>query len=183
MSKIGVEPVKFDAEKVTVTVEKGGEYGNVMVTVKGPNGELTESIRNGINVEVKDSEVIFTRAGDEYRAYHGLYRALVANMVTGVVDGFEKTLEIHGVGYRGSAAGNKLTLTVGFSHAIEFEVADDVTVAMPDETTIVIKGADKQRVGFEAARVRELRKPEPYKGKGIRYAGEQVRRKAGKSAG
>jgi len=184
MSKIGKLPVQFDKSKVTVTVTKGGDYNNVVVSVKGPKGELSQSIRPGIKIEVTEDQVIVTKLNNAKptRAYHGLYRSIIANLVEGVVNGYEKTLEIHGVGYRGSQKGKGIELSLGHSHKIDYIPVDGVDVKMVKEDTINVSGISKEKVGQVAAEIRALRKPEPYKGKGIRYQGEQIRRKAGKSA-
>jgi large subunit ribosomal protein L6 len=155
------------------------------VHVKGPRGELTFDVHPDISVTVDDRVVRVTRSSDEpkQRALHGLTRMLVANMVEGVVNGFTKTLEIQGVGYRAMKKGSGIELHLGFSHTIEYTAPDGVTLDLPDQTTIVVTGVDKQKVGQAAAEIRSFRPPEPYKGKGIRYKGEHVRRKAGKTAG
>ncbi len=183
MSKIGNKTITIP-EKVTVTVEDGGNYGNQIVKVNGPLGELTQDIRPGVKVEVKENEITVSRDSDEpqIRAYHGLYRSLIANMVDGVGKVYEKKLEIHGVGYRGAQKGNDIELSLGFSHKVLYKAPAGIDVKMIDETTISITGVDKQMVGQVAAQIRTLRKPEPYKGKGVRYLGEQVKRKAGKTA-
>ena len=155
------------------------------VHVKGPRGELTFDVHPDISVTVDDRVVRVTRSSDEpkQRALHGLTRMLVANMVEGVVNGFTKTLEIQGVGYRAMKKGSGIELHLGFSHTIEYTAPDGVTLDLPDQTTIVVTGVDKQKVGQAASDIRSFRPPEPYKGKGIRYKGEHVRRKAGKTAG
>ena len=155
------------------------------VHVKGPRGELTFDVHPDISVTVDDRVVRVTRSSDEpkHRALHGLTRMLVANMVEGVVNGFTKTLEIQGGGYRAMKKGSGIELHLGFSHTIEYTAPDGVTLDLPDQTTIVVTGVDKQKVGPAAADIRSFRPPEPYKGKGIRYKGEHVRRKAGKTAG
>ena len=183
MSKIGNKTITIP-QNITVTVEDGGSYGNQLVKVTGPLGELVQDIRPGVKVEVKDNEVNVTRSSDEpqVRAYHGLYRSLIANMVEGVAKVYEKKLEIHGVGYRGAQKGNDIELSLGFSHKVIYKAPEGINVKMIDETTVSISGVDKQMVGQVAAQIRTLRKPEPYKGKGIRYLGEQVKRKAGKTA-
>jgi large subunit ribosomal protein L6 len=183
MSKIGKKIIEVPAN-VTVTIEKGGLYNNVVVKVTGAMGELTQDIRKGINVELKDNVITVTRDNDEAvnRSYHGLYRSLIANMIVGVSKVYEKKLEIQGVGYRGSQKGENIELSLGFSHKITYKPSTGVTVKMIDETNVLITGIDKQMVGQVAAEIRQLRKPEPYKGKGIRYLGEQVKRKAGKTA-
>lgn len=183
MSKIGKKIIEVPAN-VTVTIEKGGEFNNVTVKVTGPLGELSQDIRKGINVALENGIITVTRDDDEAvnRSNHGLYRSLIANMVEGVVKQYEKKLEIQGVGYRASQNGNSIELSLGFSHKITYKAPEGITVKMVDDTNILITGIDKQMVGQVAAEIRELRKPEPYKGKGIRYLGEQVKRKAGKTA-
>ena len=153
------------------------------VSVKGPKGELTRVIRSEIAVEQKDGELTLTRPNDskENRAYHGLTRALIANMVEGVTAGFKKTLEIIGVGYRAEKKGETLVLTVGYSHQVTYPQPAGITLTAQTPTLVIIEGIDKQKVGQVAAELRAVRPPEPYKGKGIRYQGEQVRRKAGKA--
>jgi large subunit ribosomal protein L6 len=161
----------------TVAVEKD------LVRVKGPKGELAQRLRPEVSAEVVDGEVRISRASEtkQDRAFHGLMRALVANMVRGVSQGFQKSLELQGVGYRAEKRGKNLVLTVGFSHQVEYPEPDGVAISTPSPTVIVIEGADKQKVGQAAAEIRSVRPPEPYKGKGIRYQGEHVRRKAGKT--
>ena len=179
MSRIGKEPVPVPTG-VDVTLADGA------VTVKGPRGELSHTVPDGVTVEVADGEIVVTRASDhrDHRALHGLTRSLIANMVTGVTDGYSKSLEIVGVGYRAQARGSDaLVIQAGFSHPVEVQAPEGVTFEVPTPTRITVSGADKQVVGQVAADIRAIRKPEPYKGKGIRYAGEQVRRKAGKAAG
>ena len=183
MSRIGKQPVTIPAG-VTVTVSKDN-----VVAVKGPKGELKETIDRDIQVEVKDGQVIFTRPTDQirHRAMHGLYRALVANLVKGVTEGYTRKLELIGVGFKATNQGNVLDLALGFSHNILFEVPKELKVATAQEKgqnpIITLEGTDKQLIGQVAAKLRSLRKPEPYKGKGVRYVGEVVRKKAGKAAG
>ena len=183
MSRIGKQPVVVP-QGVTITVGKDN-----VVTVKGPKGELKETVDRDIIVEVKDGEVTFNRPTDQgrHRAMHGLYRSLVSNMVKGVTDGFEKKLELVGVGYKAASQGNILDLALGYSHNIIFEVPSELKIATAQEKgqnpTITITGIDKQLLGAVAAKIRSLRKPEPYKGKGVKYKGEYIRRKAGKAAG
>jgi len=154
------------------------------VTVKGPKGELEATVHQDVTVELKDKEVVVTRSSDtkENRALHGLWRALIAGMVKGVHEGYTRKLELVGVGYKAESKGKKLLLTVGYSHPILFVPPEGVTIQTPVPTNIVISGIDKQLVGQVAAKIRSFRLPEPYKGKGIRYEGEVVRRKAGKAA-
>ena len=177
MSRIGLKPIVIPAG-VTVTVDDANT-----VTVKGPSGTLTQDVNKDITVTVDGSEVTLQRPSDdkEHRALHGLYRALIANMVTGVTEGFKKNLEVNGVGYRVQAQGNKLTMNLGFSHQVIMEAPEGIKIECPSANAIVISGADKQAVGQFAAQVREKRPPEPYKGKGIKYAEEHIRRKEGKA--
>ncbi|HEY0432593.1 MAG TPA: 50S ribosomal protein L6 [Chitinophagaceae bacterium] len=183
MSRIGRKPVTVP-NGVTITV--GGDN---VVAVKGPKGELKQAIDRDITVEVKDGQVNFSRPTDQirHRALHGLYRALIANMVKGVTDGYKKNLELIGVGFKASNQGNVLDLSLGYSHNIVFEIPKEVKVATAQEKgqnpTILLEGIDRQLLGQVAAKIRGLRKPEPYKGKGVRYVGEIVRKKAGKAAG
>jgi large subunit ribosomal protein L6 len=183
MSRIGRQPIPLPSG-VTVTLEPE------LVTVKGPKGELSERISRDITVaqtEVEGSDVqqlVVTRPTDrgEHRALHGLTRTLVANMVTGVTTGFEKSLEIQGVGYRAVLKGRDLELALGYSHPVEIKAPDGIEFEVPQPTRITVRGASKQVVGEIAAQIRKQRKPEPYKGKGIRYEGEYVAKKVGKRA-
>lgn len=176
MSRIGKMPVPIPSG-VTVDVNDG------VVRAKGPKGELTQKLRPEVTLAVEDGEVRLERGSDTKadRAFHGLMRALVANMVHGVSEGFQKSLELQGVGYRAEKKGNTLVLNVGYSHQVEYPEPDGVSISTPSPTQIVVEGADKQKVGQAAAEIRSVRPPEPYKGKGIRYQGEHVRRKAGKT--
>lgn len=176
MSRIGRKPVPIPGN-VTVTVDGSN------VKVKGPKGELQWQFRSEMGFEQEDGQVTVTRPSDskEHRALHGLSRALLANMVEGVTNGFRKTLEIVGVGYRAEKKGNTLVLTVGYSHQVQYPEPAGITLTAATPTTIVVEGIDKAKVGQVAAEIRSVRRPEPYKGKGIRYQGEQVRRKAGKA--
>ena len=153
------------------------------VTVKGSKGELSRLLPEQIDAAVEDDQVVVTRTSDERqsRALHGLMRALIANMVVGVSEGYRKQLEIVGVGYRANMKGQSLELQVGFSHPVLVDAPDGVTIDAPDQTTVVVTGIDKELVGQVAANIRKIKPPEPYKGKGIRYTGEHVRRKAGKA--
>jgi large subunit ribosomal protein L6 len=183
MSRIGKKPIVL-AEKVTLTV--GADN---VITVKGPKGELKQAIDRDINVEVKDNEVVLTRPSDQirHRAMHGLYRSLIANMVEGVANGFTLKLELVGVGYRAAVTGQQLDMSLGYSHNIIFDLPKEVTASATMEKgqppRITLESIDKQLLGQVAAKIRSLRKPEPYKGKGVRFQGEVVRRKAGKTAG
>ena len=177
MSRIGRKPVTLPAG-----VEVKVDDKNV-VTVKGPKGELEQQVNERIKVEVGEGEIRLSRPTDNRndRAQHGLSRALIQNMVTGVTSGYEKKLQIIGVGYRADKKGNKLVMNLGFSHPVEMEDPEGITTETPDANTVVVKGIDKALVGNYAANIRSWRKPEPYKGKGIRYEGERVRRKEGKT--
>ncbi|MBI4198161.1 MAG: 50S ribosomal protein L6 [Chloroflexi bacterium] len=177
MSRIGKQPIPLP-QGVTVTVQEH------IVTVKGPKGTLSQDVSEDLSVAVQDGVVIVTRPSDEkrHKALHGLTRTLVANMVTGVTAGFQKNLELVGVGYRAQGAGKNLSLTVGFSHSVVVEPLEGVSFAVEANTRVSVMGTDKQKVGETAARIRAIRPPNVYTGKGIRYAGELVRRKAGKSA-
>ena len=177
MSRIGKQPIPVPAG-VTVSIEPE------RVIVNGPKGELSERIHRDIEVVQEGEAVLVRRPTDrgEHRALHGLTRTLVANMVTGVTDGFEKRLEIQGVGYRAQLKGRDLELALGYSHPVSVKAPDGIDFEVPMPTRIVVRGASKQQVGEIAALIRKQRKPEPYKGKGIRYEGEYVARKVGKRA-
>ncbi|MFO7171990.1 MAG: 50S ribosomal protein L6 [Bacillota bacterium] len=177
MSRVGKQPIPIPAG-VTVTVEE-----NNLVRVKGPKGELTRQIHRDMIIKIEDNVVRVERPSDErmHKALHGLTRTLIANMVQGVTQGYEKALEIVGTGYRATKSGNKLTLSLGFSHPVEVQPPPGITFEVPNPTNIIVKGIDKELVGQVAANIRALKPPEPYLGKGIRYAGERVRRKAGKA--
>jgi large subunit ribosomal protein L6 len=176
MSRIGKKPIPLPAG-VTLAVE------GRTVRVKGPKGELSRVIRPEITVNVSDGVVTLERPSDakQHRAYHGLTRALLANMVQGVTGGYRKALDIVGVGYRAEKKGTTLVLTVGYSHQVIYPEPAGITINAPTPTSVVVEGIDKEKVGQVAAEIRAVRPPEPYKGKGIRYNGEQVRRKAGKA--
>jgi large subunit ribosomal protein L6 len=177
MSRIGRKPIELPAG-VLVAISPG------RVQVNGPLGELTQAVPGRMQIEKSDSEITVTRPSDrgDDRALHGLTRTLIANMVDGVTKGFEKQLEIQGVGYRAQLKGTDLELAVGFSHPVTIRPRQGITFEVPAPNQIVVKGIDKQMVGQTAAEIRKVRPPEPYKGKGIRYVGEQVRRKVGKRA-
>ena len=179
MSRIGNKTITIPAG-VEVIVASGNE-----VTVKGPKGTLTRQFAPMLEIKVEGAECHVVRPNDEkhVKQLHGTTRALLHNMVVGVSEGFEKRLELVGIGFRSAISGNKLTLNIGYSHQIEFTLVDDVKVVCETPTEIVVSGIDKQKVGEFAANIRAARKPEPYKGKGIRYKGEYVRRKEGKTAG
>ena len=177
MSRIGKLPITVPAG-VTVTVDSEN-----LVTVKGPKGTLTQQVNPVITLKQEGNVLTLERPTDAkpHKAMHGLYRALVHNMVVGVTDGFTKTLEMVGTGYRASAEGNKLTINIGFSHPVVLEAPEGITYETPNQTTIVVKGSNKQQVGNLAADIRAIRKPEPYLGKGIKYHDEHIRRKEGKA--
>ncbi len=177
MSRIGNKPVAVPSG-VTVSSADG------RLTVKGPKGELSQKIAEGISFEIEGDVAKVNRANDSkpYRANHGLMRALLNNMVTGVSKGFERKLEINGVGYKASTQGNKAIFNLGYSHPIEFPFPEGVTIAVDKNTSVTVSGIDKEKVGQAAAEIRGFRPPDSYKGKGVRYEGEYVRLKAGKSA-
>ncbi|GAB4174638.1 MAG: 50S ribosomal protein L6 [Calditrichia bacterium] len=176
MSRIGYAPIVIP-EKVEVKIDKQ------TVTVKGPKGELQETLNPAITIKQEDGQLVFERPNDdrEMKSLHGLCRALINNMIVGVTEGFKKTLKIEGVGFRAEKKGNNVVLQLGFSHNIIFKIPKEVTVDVPNPLTIEVSGINKYLVGQVAAKIRSFRKPEPYKGKGIRYENEVVRRKAGKA--
>ncbi|QGQ44007.1 50S ribosomal protein L6 [Metabacillus sediminilitoris] len=178
MSRIGKKPLEIPAG-VTVTIAEDNT-----VTVKGPKGELTRTFNSDIKITIEENVLTVSRPSDvkEHRALHGTTRSLLGNMVEGVSKGFERGLELIGVGYRASKSGNKLVLNVGYSHPVEITPESGIEIEVPSQTKVVVKGTDKERVGAIAANIRDVRPPEPYKGKGIRYEGEFVRRKEGKTA-
>ena len=177
MSRIGLKPVQLPSG-VEVDVKE-----NNLITVKGPKGTLSQKVSSEIKVVVEDGNVVFSRESDarNMRAQHGLARALVHNMVIGVTDGFQKKLVLNGVGFRAEKKGKKLVMNLGFSHPVEMEDPEGIETEVSDATTVVVKGIDKALVGNYAAVIRDWRKPEPYKGKGIRYEDEYIRRKEGKT--
>ena len=176
MSRIGKNPITVP-DKVTVTVNDN------LVTVKGPKGELSRQINKEISVELKDGVITVTRPSDDktHRSLHGLSRTLINNMIIGVTEGYSKSLEIQGVGYRAAKQGKKLTLSLGYSHPVEMEDPEGIEVTVDGQNLIIVKGIDKEKVGQYAAEIREKRAPEPYKGKGIKYVDEVIRRKVGKT--
>jgi large subunit ribosomal protein L6 len=178
MSRIGKLPVPVP-DGVDVQVD------DLHVTVKGPKGELSQTMPEGVSIAVEDGEVVVTRQSDSrtHRARHGLVRSLVFNMVTGVSDGYSRALELVGIGYRAVPKGSDLELQVGYSHPVLIEAPEGISFEVPQPTRVVVSGIDKVLVGQIAANIRKVRPPEPYKGKGIRYEDERVRRKAGKAAG
>ena len=176
MSRIGKNPITVP-DKVTVTVNDN------LVTVKGPKGELSRQINKEISVELKDGVITVTRPSDDktHRSLHGLSRTLINNMIIGVTEGYSKSLEIQGVGYRAAKQGTAISFTLGFSHPCVMEPPEGITFDVPGPSQIVVSGIDKEKVGAVAAEIRSLRAPEPYKGKGIRYVGEHIIRKVGKA--
>ena len=182
MSRIGKAPISIP-DGVTIKVDKSN-----IVTVKGPKGELTQQVDSDLTLEINDGEAVLGRPTDQirHRSIHGLYRTLIANMVTGVTEGYTKEMELIGVGYRAGNTGNLLELTLGYSHPIYFAIPSELSLETKMEKgtppTVILTGIDKQLIGQVAAKIRAFRRPEPYKGKGIRFKGEQIRRKAGKTA-
>ncbi len=176
MSRIGKSPIVIP-QGVDVKVE------NHIVTVKGPKGTLTKEFLKDVDIKVEDGKVLVTLVNEKAGNIHGLTRTLISNMVTGVTNGFEKALEINGIGYRAQKQGNKLVLTLGYSHPVEVVEPEGITIDVPAQNSIIVKGVDKQKVGQVAADIREYKLPEPYKGKGIKYVGEHIRRKEGKAGG
>ncbi len=177
MSRIGKKPIEVP-ENVTVTIAEGN-----FVTVKGPKGELTNTFNSDIKIEQENNVITLIRPSEskEHRSIHGTTRSLLDNMVIGVSQGFERKLELVGVGYRASLQGSKLVLNIGYSHPVEFTPEEGIEVEVPANTKITVRGINKERVGALASNIRQVRPPEPYKGKGIRYEGEIVRRKEGKT--
>ena len=177
MSRIGLKTIEIP-EGVEIKLD------GAKVTVKGPKGQLEREINPEMKVEISDNEINIARPNDqkEFRSLHGTTRSLIDNMIVGVTKGFEKELEIIGVGYRAALQGNKLVIGAGYSHPVEIEAEEDMEFEVPKNTQVIVKGIDKERVGAVAANIRAVRSPEPYKGKGIRYKNEYVRRKEGKTA-
>lgn len=183
MSRIGKMPIKIP-QGVTVDIQDGGDFGYKLVNVKGPKGELSLSLKRGVKVAQQEDELIVERNNDskQNKSFHGLYRTLINNMVEGVSTGYSKSLEIVGIGYRAELQGTSLVLSVGYSHKINFPFPTGINITVADQTNITVEGADKQMVGETASKIRGFRPPEPYKGKGIRYKNEVVRRKSTKGA-
>ncbi|EHL16889.1 50S ribosomal protein L6 [Peptoanaerobacter stomatis] len=177
MSRIGNKEITVPAG-VTVNIDEHN-----LVSVKGPKGSLSQAISKDMIIEQNDGKILVKRPSDnkEHRSLHGLSRTLINNMIVGVTEGYSKKLEIVGVGYRAAKQGKKLTLSLGFSHPVEMEDPQGIEVEVPSQTEIIVKGIDKQQVGNYASKIRDWRKPEPYKGKGIKYSGEHIRRKEGKT--
>lgn len=176
MSRIGKKPIAIP-QGVEVNID-----GN-KVTVKGPKGTLTQEFLNSVSIAKEENNIVVTLVDSSKSNIHGLTRTLIQNMITGVSTGFEKALEINGVGYRAQKQGKKLVLTLGYSHPVEIEEVEGITIDVPAQNQIIVKGCDKQLVGQIAANIREKKLPEPYKGKGIKYADERIRRKEGKAGG
>ncbi|MDQ0340201.1 large subunit ribosomal protein L6 [Caldalkalibacillus uzonensis] len=176
MSRTGLKPVQIP-DGVEIKID------GTHVTVKGPKGELSRQFHPDMMINIEDNQVVVKRPTDnkQHKSLHGTTRSLIANMVEGVTKGYEKNLELVGVGYRAQKSGNKLVLNVGYSHPVEIVPEEGIEIEVPSQTKITVKGIDKERVGAVAANIRAVREPEPYKGKGIRYEGEQVRRKEGKT--
>ncbi|MGZ9587245.1 50S ribosomal protein L6 [Paenibacillus marinisediminis] len=176
MSRIGRKPINVPAG-VTVTLD------NTVITVKGPKGSLTRELHKDMKVSIAENEILIERPSDNkvHRSLHGTTRTVVNNMVVGVTEGYAKTLELVGVGYRANKTGDKLVLNVGYSHPVEFTPEAGIEFEVPAQTKIIVKGIDKERVGAYAANIRAVREPEPYKGKGIKYEGERILRKEGKA--
>lgn len=176
MSRIGKNPIIIP-QGVEVSID------NQIVTVKGPKGTLTREFLPAVNIAKEEDKIVVSVANEKDGNLHGLTRTLINNMVIGVTQGFEKALEINGIGYKAQKQGNKLVLTLGYSHPVEVEEVEGITIDVPSQNSIIVKGIDKQLVGQVAANIREYRLPEPYKGKGIKYVGEHIRRKEGKAGG
>lgn len=182
MSRIGKKPITIPSG-VEVKVDNGGIFGYKVVTIKGPKGELSESIRDGVDVKVDNGTIQLEKKNEskQSRAFFGLYRTIVNNMVEGVTNGFSKKLEIVGIGYRAELKGEGILMSVGLSHKIDYVPPKGITLKVADQVNITVEGIDKQLVGEVAAKLRAFRKPEPYKGKGIRYSGEKIKKKSTKS--
>ncbi len=177
MSRIGKKPIAIPKD-VKVEIKEG------LVLVEGPKGKLTQNLSDRISAEIKDNQIFFKRAQDTKldKSLHGLYRALVANMIKGVTEGYTKELEIIGVGFKAQVQGNILNMQLGFSHPVNFPIPEGIKIETPKQTQIVVRGIDKQKVGEVATEIRSIFPPEPYKGKGIRFVGEYVKKKVGKAA-
>lgn len=184
MSRIGLKEVVIPAG-VEITIKDGGNYEYKVVTVKGPKGELTESLRRGISIEIDNGILKVSRDNETKmnKSFHGLYRSLINNMVIGVTEGYETKLEIVGIGYRAEAQGNKVVFSLGYSHKKEITPPANTLITVEEQTKIKVSGIDKQVVGEIAAKIRSFRAPEPYKGKGVRYAGEIIKKKSAKTVG
>lgn len=176
MSRIGKNPIEIP-QGVEVKID------NKTVSVKGPKGTLTQTFLDAVDIKMEDNKVLVSVSDPKNGNLHGLTRTLINNMVVGVTKGYEKALEISGIGYKAQKQGKKLVLTLGYSHPVEVEEVEGITIEVPSATSIIVKGIDKQLVGQMAANIREYKLPEPYKGKGIKYVGEHIRRKEGKAGG
>lgn len=176
MSRIGKKPIEIPSE-VEIAIN------NQVVSVKGPKGSLSRTFHNDMIIRKEDSQILVERPSDQklHRALHGTTRSIISNMIEGVTKGYQKTLELVGVGYRASKSGNKVVVTVGYSHPVEIVPEEGIELEVPEQTKIIVKGIDKERVGEFAANIRSIREPEPYKGKGIKYENERIRRKVGKT--
>jgi large subunit ribosomal protein L6 len=183
MSRVGKKPITIDSS-VKVEIAKGSKYGNQTVKVVGPKGTLELELRKGVNVAQADNSIVLTVENEtkQNKALHGLYRAMINNMVDGVKNGYSKVLEIHGVGFRSRLKGQDIEFDLGFTHPVLFKAPQGITFTVQDDVNVTVTGIDKQLVGETAAKIRRIKQPEPYKGKGIRYQGEYVRRKQGKTA-
>lgn len=184
MSRIGKLSIQIPAS-VQVEITDGGRFAFKQVKVTGPKGTLTESIQKGVTLKKEEDKIIVERDSDskQNRSFHGLYRSLINNMILGVTEGYRKDLEIVGIGYRAEVQGQSVVFSLGYSHKITFTPPEGISIKVEEQTKVAVEGADKQLVGEVAAKIRQFRKPEPYKGKGVRYKGENVRRKSAKSAG
>lgn len=183
MSRIGYKEIQVP-ENVTVTIVDGGDFGYKLITVTGPKGELTRSVRRGVTFKQEGNIITLERDSEskQNKSYHGLYRSLLANMIEGLTEGYSKELEIVGIGYRAEQQGEKVVFSLGYSHKIELVPPTGITISITDQTQVKVEGIDKQLVGEIAAKIRAYRKPEPYKGKGVRYVDEVVKRKSAKTA-
>lgn len=184
MSRIGLKEIQVPAG-VEINITDGGEFGYKLVTVKGPKGELSESLRRGVTLKVADGIIKVARDNETKmnKSFHGLYRSLISNMVFGVTEGYEKKLEIVGIGYRAEQQGDKVVFSLGYSHKKEIVPPKDVVITVEEQTKVTVKGVSKQQVGETAAKIRSFRPPEPYKGKGIRYLNEVIKKKSAKTVG
>lgn len=179
MSRIGKNPIEIP-QGVTIQINQGGDFGHQVVVVNGPKGSMSQSVRHGVDVKMEEGKVIVSRQNEakQNKAYHGLYRALINSMIQGVTVGFVKELAIEGIGYRAEQQGNSVVFSLGYSHKINYQPPAGVVVTALSQTEIKVEGIDKQLVGEVAAKIRSFREPEPYKGKGVRYKDEQVKRKS-----
>ncbi len=183
MSRIGYKEITIP-QGVTVEILDGGDFGYKEVVVTGPKGSLRQSIKHGVTLEIENGVLKLERKDEskQIKSYHGLYRSLINNMIEGVTKGYSRELEIVGIGYRAEQRGNEVVFSLGYSHQIHYVPPQGIVVSVSDQTNVKVEGFDKQLVGEVAAKIREFRKPEPYKGKGVRYKNEEVKRKSSKSA-